>query len=55
MDNPTAELINSHNEKINEIQRKINIVYQRSHRHITKIMEDLNILLKTLDENSSMN
>ena len=55
MDNPTSEVINSHNDKINEIQRKINIVYQRSHRHITKIMEDLNILLKTLDENSNIN
>jgi hypothetical protein len=49
MDNLTPEAINTHNEKINDIQRKINIIYQRSHRHITKIMEDLNILLTSLD------
>jgi hypothetical protein len=41
--------LNAHNDKINDIQRRINIIYQRSHRHITKIMEDLNELLKSLD------
>ena len=36
---------------VNEIQRKINIIYQRSHKHITKIMEELNELLEKMDEN----
>jgi UDP-glucose 6-dehydrogenase len=37
--------------EVNEIQRKINIIYQRSHKHITKIMEELNELLEKMDEN----
>lgn len=49
-DNLTQKDIDEHNDRINEIQRKINIIYQRSHRHITKIMEELNILMTTLDE-----
>ena len=45
------EDINKHNETVNDIQRKINIIYQRSHKHITKIMEELNELLEKMDEN----
>jgi hypothetical protein len=41
--------INDHNDKVNDIQRKINIIYQRSHRHITNIMEELNVLMINLD------
>ena len=43
--------IEKHNIEVNEIQRKINIIYQRSHKHITKIMEELNELLEKMDEN----
>jgi len=49
-DNITAKDIEEHNRKINDIQRVINIIYQRSHRHIIKIMEELNVLMTTLDE-----
>ncbi len=52
-DNLTQKDIEEHNEKINEIQRRINIIYQRSHRHITKIMEELNILMTSLDKKFS--
>jgi hypothetical protein len=45
------EEIEKHNIEVNEIQRKINIIYQRSHKHITKIMEELNELLEKMDEN----
>lgn len=48
-DTPQPKEIDDHNEKINEIQRRINIIYQRSHRHITKIMEELNMLMSKLD------
>lgn len=41
--------LDDHNEKINDIQRKINIIYQRSHKHITNIMEELNVLMINLD------
>lgn len=47
--------LDEHNRKINDIQRKINIIYQRSHRHITKIMEELNMVMEQLgDELNSM-
>lgn len=45
------EEIEKHNLEVNEIQRKINIIYQRSHKHITKIMEELNELLEKMEEN----
>ena len=45
------EEIEKHNIEVNEIQRKINIIYQRSHKHITKIIEELNELLEKMDEN----
>ena len=45
------EEIEKHNIEVNEIQRKINIRYQRSRKHITKIMEELNELLEKMDEN----
>ena len=47
----SKEDIDKHNAEVNEIQRKINIIYQRSHKHITKIMEELNELLEKMDEN----
>ena len=47
----SKEEIDKHNMEVNEIQRKINIIYQRSHKHITKIMEELNELLEKMDEN----
>ncbi len=42
--------IDDHNDRINDIQRKINIIYQRSHRHIVKIMEELNVLMTSLED-----
>ena len=50
-ENYNKEDIDKHNSEVNEIQRKINIIYQRSHKHITKIMEELNELLEKMDEN----
>ena len=50
-ENYSKEDIDKHNNEVNEIQRKINIIYQRSHKHITKIMEELNELLEKMDEN----
>jgi len=50
-ENYSKEDIDKHNAEVNEIQRKINIIYQRSHKHITKIMEELNELLEKMDEN----
>ena len=47
-DNYTKKDLDDHNDKINDYQRKINIIYQRSHRHITKIMEELNIVMEQL-------
>ena len=50
----TIEMISDGNNiEVNEIQRQINIIYQRSHKHITKIMEELNELLEKMDENFS--
>jgi hypothetical protein len=48
-DNFSKQDLDDHNEKVNDIQRKINIIYQRSHRHITNIMEELNVLMSKLD------
>lgn len=48
-DNFSKQDLDDHNEKVNDIQRKINIIYQRSHRHITNIMEELNVLMSRLD------
>lgn len=53
-DAPQPKEIDDHNDKINEIQRRINIIYQRSHRHITKIMEELNMLMSKLDQKFNM-
>ena len=47
----SKEDIDFHNTEINEIQRKINIIYQRSHKHIDQIMEELNELLEEMDKN----
>ena len=52
-ENYNKEDIDKHNNEVNEIQRKINILYQRSHKHITKIMEEINELLEKMDENFS--
>ena len=41
---------NNLKNKIEDIQRKINIIYHRSHRHITKIMTELNDLLERMDK-----
>lgn len=46
----TPKELDDHNERINDIQRKINIIYQRSHRHILKIMEELTVLMASLEE-----
>ena len=46
----TKEEIDKHNNEINELQRKINIIYQRSSYHINSIMEDLCQLLEKIDE-----
>ena len=45
----TKEEIDNHNNEINELQRKINIIYQRSNYHINSIMEDLCELLEKMD------
>ena len=34
-------------------KKKINIIYERSHKHINRIMEELNELLEKMDENFS--
>lgn len=52
-DNLSKTDLDEHNRKINDIQRKINIIYQRSHRHITKIMEELNMVMEQLGEEFS--
>ncbi|MCQ2819637.1 MAG: snapin/pallidin family protein [archaeon] len=44
-----TQKVKEHADKIEDIQRKINIIYHRSHRHITKIMEELNTLLDEMD------
>lgn len=49
-DSVTNKDLDDHNEKINDFHRKINIIFQRSHRHITNIMEELNILMTELDD-----
>ena len=41
-------MINMHN-----LYKNNNIIYQRSHKHITKIMEELNELLEKMDDNFS--
>lgn len=46
----TKEEIEKHNNQINELQRKINIIYQRSNYHINSIMEELCELLETMDK-----
>ena len=46
----TKEEIDNHNNEINELQRKINIIYQRSNYHINSIMEDLCELLEKMDD-----
>ena len=46
----TKEDIEKHNNEINEIQRKINIIYQRSNYHINSIMEELCELLEKMDD-----
>ena len=50
-ENYNKEDIDKHNNEIEEIQRKINIIYQRSHKHINNIMEELNELLEGMDKN----
>ena len=45
----TKEEIENHNKEINELQRKINIIYQRSNYHIKSIMEELCELLEKMD------
>jgi ABC-type phosphate transport system ATPase subunit len=45
----TKEEIENHNNEINELQRKINIIYQRSNYHIKSIMEELCELLEKMD------
>ena len=50
-ENYNKEDIDKHNNEIEEIQRKINIIYQRSHKHINNIMEELNELLEGIDKN----
>ena len=50
-ENYNKEDIDKHNTEIEEIQRKINIIYQRSHKHIDNIMEELNELLEEMDKN----
>jgi hypothetical protein len=46
----TKEEINQHNLEIDELQRKINIIYQRSNYHINSIMEELCELLEKMDD-----
>ena len=50
-ENYNKEDIDKHNSEIEEIQRKINIIYQRSHKHIDNIMIELNELLEEMDKN----
>lgn len=45
----TVKDLDNHNERINDIHRMINIIYQRSHRHITNIMSELNYLMDMTD------
>lgn len=46
----TKEEIDQHNLEIDELQRKINIIYQRSNYHINSIMEELCELLEKMDD-----
>jgi len=46
----TKEEIDQHNFEIEELQRKINIIYQRSNYHINSIMEELCELLEKIDD-----
>ena len=46
----TKEEIDKHNSEISELQRKINIIYQRSNYHINSIMVDLCELLEKMDD-----
>ena len=46
----TKEDIDKHNNEINELKRKINIIYQRSNYHINSIMEELCQLLEQMDD-----
>ena len=46
----TKDEIDRHNNEINELQRKINIIYQRSNYHINSIMEELCELLEKMDD-----
>ena len=46
----TKDEIDKHNNEINELQRKINIIYQRSNYHINSIMEELCELLEKMDD-----
>ena len=46
----TKEEIDQHNFEIDELQRKINIIYQRSNYHINSIMEELCELLEKMDD-----
>ena len=50
-ENYNKDDIDKHNSEIEEIQRKINIIYQRSHKHIDNIMLELNELLEEMDKN----
>ena len=45
----TKDEIDRHNNEINELQRKINIIYQRSNYHINSIMVELCELLEKMD------
>ena len=46
----TKDEIDRHNNEINELQRKINIIYQRSNYHINSIMVELCELLEKMDD-----
>ena len=46
----TKEEIDQHNFEIEELKRKINIIYQRSNYHINSIMEELCELLEKMDD-----
>ena len=50
-ENYNKEDIAKHYNEIEEIQRKINIIYQRSHKHIDNIMLELHELLEEMDKN----
>jgi len=41
--------INLHNDAISDIQRKIHIIYERSHKHVTNIMAEFGKLLAELE------